>query len=140
MLLFPAPFGFRLAIGPRNLPPSSSRLNRGYDTALSWRSKVVQIVEPAMRITDRPTVQLGLHLRYPPARPHRAFRRGVTIRWRIFRHYSLRPFSKTAAALGHVTGFPGLGLLRRLRPTRPVRRSMRLSPSDATGLPATEGV
>jgi len=26
-----------------------------------------------------------------------------------------------------VTGFPGLGLLRRLRPTRPVRLSLRLS-------------
>jgi hypothetical protein len=34
---------------------------------------------------------------------------------------------ETAAALRHVTGFPGLGLLRRLRPTRPVRRSSRLS-------------
>jgi hypothetical protein len=34
---------------------------------------------------------------------------------------------ETAAALRHVTGFPGPGLLRRLRPTRPVQRSVRLS-------------
>jgi hypothetical protein len=65
MLLFPAPFGFRLAIGPRNLPPSSSRLNRGYNRALSWRSKVVQIIKPAIRIIAGPTVQLGLDLSYP---------------------------------------------------------------------------
>jgi hypothetical protein len=69
MLLFPAPFGFRLAIGPRNLPPSSSRLNRGYNRALSWRSEVEQIIEPAMRIITSPLVQLGLDLQYPPLGP-----------------------------------------------------------------------
>ena len=36
---------------------------------------------------------------------------------------------ETAAALRHVTGSPGPGLLRRLRPTRPVQRSARLSPA-----------
>ena len=65
MLLFPAPFGFGLAIGPRNLPPSSSRLYRGYDRALSWRSEVEQITEPAGHVGSCPTVQLGLH---PPYR------------------------------------------------------------------------
>src|SRR5260221_11634155 len=34
----------------------------------------------------------------------------------------------TAAALRHVTGSPGPGLLRRPRPARPVQRSARLSP------------
>ncbi len=33
MLLSPSPFGSRSAIGPRNLPPSSSRLRRGYNEA-----------------------------------------------------------------------------------------------------------
>jgi hypothetical protein len=69
MLLFPAPFGFRLAIGPRNLPPSSSRLNRGYNRALSWRSEVEQIIEPTMRIITSPTVQFGLDLQYPALGP-----------------------------------------------------------------------
>lgn len=97
-------------------------------------AEVEQVVEPAAGIGRRPTVKLGLHLRYPPARPRRVRRRGVTVRWRVFRHCSIRSFSKTAAALRHVTGFPGLGLLRRLRPTRPVRRSVHLSRSGATGL------
>ena len=42
--------------------------------------------------------------------------RGVTVRWRIFRHYSLQSLLDTTAVLRHVTGSPGLGLLRRLRP------------------------
>src|SRR6266545_500323 len=33
MLLSPSPFGSRSAIQPRNLPPSPSRLNRGYNRA-----------------------------------------------------------------------------------------------------------
>ena len=33
MLLSPSPFGSRSAIRPRNLPPSPSRLNRGYNRA-----------------------------------------------------------------------------------------------------------
>src|SRR5215204_54374 len=32
--LFPSPFGSRLAIGPRNVPPSSSQLRWGYNEAL----------------------------------------------------------------------------------------------------------
>ena len=84
--------------------------------------EVEQVVEPAARIGRRPTVKLGLHLRYPPPRPHRHSRcvvvgRGVTIRWRIFRHYSLHLFSIPLPPFAHVTGSPGLGLLRRLRPT-----------------------
>src|SRR5690242_4118109 len=33
MLLSPQPFSIRSAIRPRNLPPSSSRLHRGYNKA-----------------------------------------------------------------------------------------------------------
>src|SRR5438270_5732793 len=36
-----SPFGSRLAIGPRNLPSSSSRLRRGYDKAPRGAIKVV---------------------------------------------------------------------------------------------------
>jgi len=43
--------------------------------------------------------------------------RASPFRWRILRHYSLQSLPDTAAALRHVTGSPGLGLLRRLRPT-----------------------
>jgi len=50
---------------------------------------------------SRPTVELGLHLRYPPPRTHASLigRVGVhagdaTIRWRIFRHYSLQLSSR----------------------------------------------
>jgi hypothetical protein len=81
-----------------------------------------QGVEPAARIGRRPTVKLGLHLRYPPPRTHRhrvdevVLGWGVTIRCRVFRHYSLRSLLETTAVLRHVTGSPGLGLLRRLRP------------------------
>ena len=39
-----------------------------------------------------------------------------TIRCRVFRHCSLQSLLETTAALRHVTGSPGLGLLRRLRP------------------------
>jgi hypothetical protein len=69
------------------------------------------------------TVKGGLHPRYPPPRTHPnvpgqvVAGRCVTIRWRVFRHYSLHSLLVTTAALRHVTGSPGLGLLRRLRPT-----------------------
>ena len=83
---------------------------------------------PAAGIGRRPTVKVGLHLRYPPPRTHPILPgcvvvgRGVTIRWRIFRHYSLQSLLDTTAALRPVPGSPGPGvgllrLLRRLRPT-----------------------
>jgi hypothetical protein len=65
MLLFPRGFPSRLAIEPRNLPLSSSRLDRGYDKALSWRSEIEQVIKPAARIGRRPSVKLGLNPRYP---------------------------------------------------------------------------
>ena len=79
--------------------------------------EVEQVVEPAARIGHRPTVKFGLHLRYPPTRPHRAqLERGAAIQRRIFRHYSLHPFSKLLPPFPMCTGFPRLGVLRRLRP------------------------
>jgi len=45
-------------------------------------------------IGRRPTVKFGLHLRYPPSRTYwPKFWQCATIRWCIFRHYSLLPFS-----------------------------------------------
>jgi len=118
MLLFPAPFGFRLAIGPRNLPPSSSRLDRGYDKALSWRSKVEQVTEPAGGVLSRPAVQFGLHSPYRQLGRIRIRPDGGTgIHQCVFGHYfpslddTLPPFPMCA-------GFPRLGVLRRLRPIR----------------------
>ncbi len=55
--------------------------------------EVEQVVEPAARIGRRPTVKLGLHLRYPPVRPNGLLRRGAGVHRRIFRHYSIHPFS-----------------------------------------------
>lgn len=79
--------------------------------------EVEQVIEPAAGIGHRPTVKLGLHLRYPPPRPHRdLLRPGVPIRGRIFRHYSLQSFSKPLPPFPMCTGFPRLGVLRRLRP------------------------
>jgi hypothetical protein len=66
----------------------------------AWTQVGEQVVEPATGIGRRPTVKLGLHLRYPPPRTHRhvgrwiLVGRGVTIRRRIFRHYSLQLSSR----------------------------------------------
>jgi DNA invertase Pin-like site-specific DNA recombinase len=76
--------------------------------------EVEQVVEPAAEIGRRPTVKLGLHLRYPPTRTHPiltgwvALGRGATIRWRVFRHYSLHSLLDTTAALRPAAGSPGL--------------------------------
>jgi len=77
--------------------------------------EVEQVVEPAARIGHRPTVKLGLHLRYPAPRTHPSLvgrvgihAGGVTIRWRVFRHYRLQSLLETTAALRPVTGSPGL--------------------------------
>lgn len=57
--------------------------------------QVEQIVEPAAGIGRRLTVKLGLHLRYPPTRPHRdRIRPGADVHRRIIRHCSLLLFSK----------------------------------------------
>lgn len=61
-------------------------------------------------ISRRSTVKLGLHLRYPPPRTHPTVTGwvgvhawGVTVRWRIFRHYSLQSLLVTTAALRDAT-------------------------------------
>jgi len=90
--------------------------------------KVEQVVEPAAGIGRRPTVKLGLHLKIPAEKVPQ----GPTLTWR---HRSVAhlpalqypPFSKPLPPFAMWPAFPGLGLLRRLRPTRHVRRSMRLS-------------
>ncbi len=92
--------------------------------------EVEQIIEPTAAIGRRPTVKFGLHLRYPLTRPRRGLvQQSTAIRRRVFRHCSLLPFSIPLPPFPMCTGFPRLGVLRRLRPTRTVRRSMRLSPT-----------
>ena len=79
--------------------------------------EVEQVIEPAAGIGHRPTVKLGLHLRYPsPAAPAGPERRSAAIRRRVFRHCSLLPFSKPLPPFPMCAGFPRLGVLRRLRP------------------------
>ncbi len=54
------------------------------------------------------TVKVGLHLRYPPPRTYPILPgqvvagQGVTIRWRIFRHYSLQSLLVTTVKSGGV--------------------------------------
>jgi hypothetical protein len=82
---------------------------------------VEQVVEPAAGIGRRPTVKLGLHLRYPRPRPQRERRpQGADIHRRVFRHYSIRPFAQPLPSFPMRAGFPRLGVLRQLRPT-PIR-------------------
>jgi hypothetical protein len=95
--------------------------------------EVEHIIEPAVRIGRRPTVKLGLHLRYPLPGPFGAsvgappfggasFGITATISYLI------------AVALPHAAGFPGLGVLRRLRPARD--RSVDDEPSPSLALDA----
>ena len=70
-----------------------------------------------MGIIVRPTVQLGLDLQYPLLGPHTSQRPVHSVFTSVlpaFQHFRYR----LAGPLRHVTGFPGLGLLRGLRPTR----------------------
>jgi hypothetical protein len=54
--------------------------------------EVEQVIEPAAQIGRRPTVKLGLHLRYPRPRPRRGIVAGAAIGRRALRHCSLLPF------------------------------------------------
>ena len=92
--------------------------------------EVEQIIEPAIRIVDRPTVQLGLDLQYPRSAPSYSVGHGVV---GIHRRPPGIPalHCRLAGPLRHVTGFPALGLLRGLRPT-PAHQS-------TTRLPAAAG-
>ena len=42
------------------------------------RDEVEHIIEPTVSITDRPVVQLDLHVSYPPRRTHRVRPRLIT--------------------------------------------------------------
>jgi hypothetical protein len=50
--------------------------------------EVEQVVEPAARIGRRPTVKLGLHLRYPRPRANLGRVESAVFRRRVFRHYN----------------------------------------------------
>ena len=78
--------------------------------------EVEQVVEPAARIGRRPTVQLGLHPQYPRERPLGTGPSGAPVFTNASLGIAVSSLLVTAAALRHVTGSPGLGLLRRLRP------------------------
>ena len=54
--------------------------------------EVEQVIKPAALIGRRPTVKLGLHLRYPPERAHDPRGRSVAVQRRIWRHRSLLSF------------------------------------------------
>src|SRR5258708_3856949 len=144
MLLFPRGFPSRLAIGPRNLPLSSSRLCRGYDKALSWRSKVEQVIEPAMRIFTSPAVQLGLDLQYPPLglEVDEFQLRIAGIHRRSSWHSNLL-CHWPAGPLRPAAGFPGLrdgsSLPRLLRGLRPRRVRQPTASLPAAGLEARKG-
>ena len=80
--------------------------------------EVEQVTETAGRIFSRPAVQLGLHPPYHDAgreiiRP----RHGAGIHRRIFGHY-IPSLTDTLPPFPMCTGFPRLGVLRRLRPAR----------------------
>src|SRR5262249_37898158 len=51
--------------------------------------EVEQVIEPAARIGRRPTVKLGLHLRYPRPRPQQDRAGSAAIHRRVFRHCSI---------------------------------------------------
>src|SRR5690606_6596027 len=88
---------------------------------------VIQIIETTVTSGDRPTVQFVLNLPYrlvrglivrPPG--------GIGVHRRVF-GYDSHLLLLSTAALPHVTGSPGLGVLRRLRPTGTLRLATRLS-------------
>ena len=71
----PVDSGRACALVPRDPFP-------GHQQKAGIGDEVIQIVEPAMRIVVRPTVQLGLDLQYPPLSPQRAERQLTRIHQR----------------------------------------------------------
>src|SRR6185437_6095018 len=68
--------------------------------------EVEQVIKPAALISRRPTVKLGLHLRYPPERAHDPRGRSVAVQRRIWRHCSLLPFSEPLPPFAMWPAFP----------------------------------
>jgi hypothetical protein len=89
--------------------------------------QVEQIIKPATAVGDRPAVQFVLNPPYRQVRRRSGRLGGAGIHRRVFGHdsHSIAPL---AAALPHAAGSPGLGVLRRLRPTSTLRQATRLSP------------
>ena len=77
--------------------------------------EVEEVGEPTLRVIGRPSVQLGLHPQYP----HLRLRRRRPRRAGVHRRPPAlpRPVCEVAALLRPVAGFPGLRLLRGLRPS-----------------------
>jgi hypothetical protein len=73
--------------------------------------EVEQVIEPAARIGHRPTMKLGLHLRYPRPRPDKPWPRSIAVRRRVFRHCSVRPFSIPLPPFPMCAGSPRPGVL-----------------------------
>ena len=87
--------------------------------------EVEQVVEPAAGIGRSPTVKFGLHLRYPTIWPHNGFRRCTDIHRRVFRHYSLHPFSKPLPPFPMCArALPGSKYYGGSAPPRPDRSTM----------------
>ena len=99
--------------------------------------EIEQVIEPAAGIGRSPTVKLGLHLRYPTIWPHNGFRRCTDIHRRVFRHYSIPSFSQPLPPFPMCTGFPRLGVLRRLRPAPTRSADDEPSPTTRVGYTAT---
>ena len=77
--------------------------------------EVEQVIEPTTRIGGRPLVQLRLHPQYPRPASSRLGHGAPVFTGDLLAFQSVG--CELAAPLRHVAGFPGLGLLRRLRPT-----------------------
>ena len=109
---------------PRDAPvtsacrPASSELSAACcplcEVAVLDRDQLPPSVPALIHIEDSEQPDDTLALEQALGAEDVQLRRGTTVRRRIFRHgYPL--LHPTAVALSHVTGFPGLGLLRRLR-------------------------
>lgn len=97
-------------------PRMGARLAEDTRSALSQQTVVVPGTTAAETVLPRLATSL----------------RDADVHRRVFRHYSLHHLLDSAAALGHVTGSPGLGLLRRLRPA--LARSAVGAPSPSATL------
>ncbi len=90
--------------------------------------EIEQVIEPAARIGRRPTVKLGLHLRYPHPRPGRTRARSAAIRRRICRHCSIHPFSKPLPSFPMRPALPASEYYDGSAPPQTDRRSTRPAP------------